>query len=134
MQTRMAEDQECLGRMVRKVQEFCEAWRLEVNVDKTKVMVVSRDGAAVAQVKYGEEQLECVIKYPYLGTIFAADGKWEGEIERRRQAGRAALSSLSKGLVWNKCIGVRVKRCIFEMLVKSRLMYGGDVWWPDKKA
>jgi hypothetical protein len=127
----MAEDQECLGRMVRKVQEFCEAWRLEVNVDKTKVMVVSRDGAAV---KYGEEQLECVIKYPYLGTIFAADGKWEGEIERRRQAGRAALSSLSKGLVWNKCIGIRVKRCIFEMLVKSRLMYGGDVWWPDKKA
>ena len=40
---------------------------------------------------------------------------------------------LSKQVVWNKNISVKVKKCIFESMVKSRLLYGGDVWWASKK-
>jgi hypothetical protein len=72
--------------MVRKVKEYCEEWRLEVNVSKTKVMVVSKDGEKVAKVKYGEEELECVNQYVYLGTVFSSNGKWEAEAERRQKA------------------------------------------------
>ena len=25
-----------------------------------------------------------------------------------------------------------MKRVIFDAMVKSRLMYGGDIWWPSK--
>jgi hypothetical protein len=128
----MAEGENQLEALVRKVKEYCETWYLEVNVSKTKVMVVSKDGEMTAKVKYGEEELECVKKYPYLGTMFSSDGRWEKEVERRRQAGRAALSLLNKQVVWNKNVGIKVKKCIFQALVKSRLMYGGDVWWPSK--
>jgi hypothetical protein len=71
----MADGEEELERMVRKVKEYCEEWRLEVNVNKTKVMVVSKDGENVAKVKYGEEELECVNQYVYLGTVFSSNGK-----------------------------------------------------------
>jgi hypothetical protein len=56
----MADGEEELERMVRKVKKYCEEWRLEVNVSKIKVMVVSKDGEKVAKVKYGEEEMECV--------------------------------------------------------------------------
>ena len=119
--------------MVDRVKEYCDKWRLEVNVSKTKVMVVSKDGMERATVKYGSWVLECVGRYPYLGTLFSADGKWELEVNRRIQAGRGALSKLSKKVVWNRNISMKVKKVLFEAMVKSRLMYGGDVWWPNKK-
>ena len=43
-----------------KVKEFCDEWRLEVNVEKTKVMVVPKDGVEKAKVRYGESEMECV--------------------------------------------------------------------------
>ena len=70
--------------------------------------------------------------YTYLGTVFTADGRWEEEVERRVKAGRAALGSISRQIVWNKFVSVGVKRVIFDAMVKSRLMYGGDIWWPRK--
>jgi hypothetical protein len=63
----MADGEEELERMVRKVKEYCEEWRLEVNV--------SKDGEKVAKVKYGKEELECVNQYVYLGTVFSSNGK-----------------------------------------------------------
>lgn len=129
----MAEGEEELERLVRKVKEYCDEWRLQVNVSKTKVMVVSRNGGKVARVMYGEEELECVNKYPYLGTLFSSDGKWEAEVERRRQAGRAALCSLNQQVVWNRDVPIHVKKSIFDALVKSKLLFGGDVWWAGKK-
>ena len=87
----IADGKDELERMVEKVRQYCREWRLEVNVNKTKVMVVSKDGEKVVKVKYGEEELECVKQYVYLGTLFSSNGKWEAEVERRRQSGRAAL-------------------------------------------
>ena len=60
----IADRKDKLERMVEKVRQYCKEWRLEVNVNKTKVMVVSKDGEKVVKVKYGEEELECVKQYP----------------------------------------------------------------------
>ena len=35
-------------------------------------------------------------------------------------------------MVWNKNISVKVKKILFNALVKSRLLYVGNVWWPNK--
>jgi hypothetical protein len=61
-------------------------------------MIVAKNGEKVAKVTYGEEKLECVNQYVYLGTVFSSNGKWEAEVERR-QTGRAALCSLNKQVV-----------------------------------
>ena len=51
-----------LGNLVNKVKQYCDKWQLEVNVNKTKVVVVSKDESEVAKVKYGQSELECVSK------------------------------------------------------------------------
>src|SRR3981189_594161 len=84
-----------LGHLVDKVKQYCDKWQLEVNVNKTKVVMVSKDGSEVVKVKYGQSELECVSKYCYLRMVFSADGRWKLDMDRRVQAGRVALSSVS---------------------------------------
>jgi hypothetical protein len=127
----VANDEEELQHLVEKVNVYCDKWLLEVNVNKTKVVVVSKDGKETAKVKYGQSELECVPKYCYLGMLFSSDGKWKSEVEHRVQAGRAALSSVSKHVIWNKNISAHVKKVVFEAMVKSKLMYGSEVWWAN---
>src|SRR5271155_1128704 len=81
---------------------------------------------------YGQSELECVSKYCYLGMVFSADGRWKLEVDRRVQAGRAALSSVSKHVIWNRNISTHVKKVVFEVMVKSKLMYGSEVWLANK--
>jgi hypothetical protein len=47
-------------------------------------------------------------------------------MQRRRQTGRAAPCSLNN-------VPIRVKRIVFEAMVKSKLLYGGDIWWTGWK-
>jgi hypothetical protein len=56
----MGDGEEELERIVAKVKDYYEELRLEVNVSKSKEIVVSQNGEKVAKVKYGEEELECV--------------------------------------------------------------------------
>jgi hypothetical protein len=65
----MGDGEEELERIVAKVKDYCEELRLEVNVSKSKEIVVSQNGEKVAKVKYGKEELECVNLYVYLGTV-----------------------------------------------------------------
>ena len=59
----VANNEEELQHLVERVKVYCDKWLLEVNVNKTKVVVVSKDGKETAKVKYGQSELECVPKY-----------------------------------------------------------------------
>ena len=98
----MDESEEELKKLVDGVEDYCKEWHLGVNIDKTKVLVVSKDGGKKAKVELEQAELECVEKYPYLGTLFTADGRWEEEIDIRVQTGKVALNGISKQIVWNK--------------------------------
>ncbi len=50
----IAESEAELRELMRAVEEYCKEWHLEVNVDKTKVMVTSKDGEQSAKVVYGQ--------------------------------------------------------------------------------
>ena len=71
--------------LMTKVTEYCTQWQLDVNVKKTKVIVVSKEGKEKAKVKYGNDELDGVTELSYLGVIFASDGKWKKEVGRRLQ-------------------------------------------------
>src|SRR3977135_2685509 len=63
--------------------------------------------------------------------VFSADGRWKLEVDRRVQAGRAALSSVSKHVISNN-ISTPVTKVVFKAMVKSKLMYGSEVWWANQ--
>ena len=69
----LAESQEDLTRYLQKrmiaVYAFCRWWRLQVNMVKTKVVAFGSEGKSNLCVAWGEEKIEEVDKYKYLGHV-----------------------------------------------------------------
>lgn len=51
---------------------YCNKWKLFVNTSKTKVMIFRKAGRLHANVEFqfGEQKLEIVSKFAYLGLVF----------------------------------------------------------------
>ena len=66
--------QNCLDRL----QEYCDKWRLTVNIKKTKTMVVVRRQSSINQTSftYRNNALDICKSYPYLGTIISHNGQF----------------------------------------------------------
>jgi hypothetical protein len=65
---------------------------LEVNVEKTKNMLVSRDQNAGQhrEIKIGNKSLENVSQFKYLGTIVTNQNLIQEEIKRRLKSGNVS--------------------------------------------
>ena len=113
-------------RAVREYQASCAAFGLTVSNPKTKYMVVGslveeedREPIAVA----GGE-ICSVDEFPYLGSLIAASGRMDGDVERRiAQASRAFRALLT----------LKTKRKIYQACVLLVLLYGAECWIPLRR-
>ena len=67
-----------MNELLRLLKDYCEANRLILNTKKTKVMIFHRGSIRKLREKlafnYGDERLEIVSQYKYLGVIFSDTG------------------------------------------------------------
>jgi hypothetical protein len=98
-----ADDVNILGGSVHSVKENAEALvvatkeiGLEVNADKTKYLVMSRDRNAGRDhsVKIDNNSIERVEKFKYLGTTLADQNSIQEEIKSRLKSGNAWYHSV----------------------------------------
>ena len=56
--------------------DYCQKWRLKINIEKSKVMIFRKGGRLERNTlfKYGDTELEIVSKYTYLGIVFTTGG------------------------------------------------------------
>ena len=57
-----------LQKLIDSVNEACKAYAVEINVKKTKVMVISQKGNVQCKVLLNQAELEQVKRYKYLGS------------------------------------------------------------------
>ena len=56
--------------LIDKLSDYCKVWKMEVNIEKTKVIKFSRNGhKCKTNFYYREKMIENVINYKYLGYI-----------------------------------------------------------------
>ena len=56
---------------------YCKLWNLEVNLTKTKIIIMkSGGGANNNKVFYGENEIKQTNEYRYLGTIINSKGNF----------------------------------------------------------
>ena len=70
----MAKEEMVLQGMIDKLIEIGSCYGMEMNVDKTKVMRISRQPSPVA-IMIDQKQLENVECFQYLGSILTNDGR-----------------------------------------------------------
>ena len=77
--------------MIDKLIEIGRCYEMEMNVEKTKVMRISRQPFPV-QIMIDQKQLENVESFKHLGSILTNDGRCACEIKCRIAMAKAAFN------------------------------------------
>ena len=109
-----------LEMLVKNLDRVVQAYGMEINADKTKLMTNNVDGIA-RSIYVGGNKLQIVNQFKYLGAILTDDGSRKEVMSRVAQA-TAAFSKLNN--IWkDKHTAVKTKIRLMRALVNSSLLY-----------
>ncbi|KAJ4450824.1 hypothetical protein ANN_02254 [Periplaneta americana] len=102
---------------------------LEVNPEKTKYMIMSRDENIVRNgtIKIGDLSFEEVEKFKYLGATVTNINDTREEIKRRLNMGNACYYSVEK-LLPSSFLSKSLKVRIYKRVILPVVLYGCETW------
>ena len=124
----LAESPHQLQYALNSVKKYCDANFLKINMTKTKVIVFSRGKIRILpEFFYGNEKIEVVDDYIYLGVTINYNGSFTKAINKQTtQARKAMFSMLSKARRLQLPIDIQLE--LFDKTVLPVLLYGSEVW------
>jgi len=129
----LAETPEDLQASLNSLHEYCCKWDLQVNTDKTKVMVFRKRGQLHSNEKwyYNGQLLETVNDFNYLGVVLNYTGSFNLNQSMLIGKGLKALNVLLYNL---QKFNLKPKICcqLFDAFVASILNYSCVVWGAVK--
>ena len=110
--------------------DWCYKWRLKVNKNKTEIIHFRTVRKAPTNVvfEYGNDDLEVVSRYKYLGIILDEHLKFDICSKSLAESGGRASGSVKSKFRNLKNTGYSTFKKMFDMAVKSILEYAGGVW------
>ena len=125
--TLMAENEEELKSLLKKVKEESEKAGLKLNIQKMKIMA---SGPTISWQIDGET-METVTDLLPLGSKITAGGDYSHEMKRRLLLGRKAMTNLDSVLK-SRDISLPTKVPIIKAMVFTVVMYGCESWTIKK--
>ena len=125
----MAESPNELQLSLNAVSDYCQTWKLKINISKTKIIRFDKMKLKTpVQVFWlNGEIVELVDSYVYLGTTVQSNGKFTEAIEKQmNQAHRALFGLKSKKEKFNLPIDIVLD--LFDKLILPILLYGCEIW------
>jgi len=115
----------CLQDMSDKLTEIGRCYGIEMNVEKTKVMRISRQPFPL-KIIIDQKQLENVESFKYLGSILTNDGKCTCEIKCRIAMAKAAFNK--KRTLFTSTLDLELRKKLVKCYVWSIALYGVETW------
>ena len=112
------------------LQTCCSNMQLNVNIDKTKVMVFRKGGflAKREQWSYNGVKLDVVNRYCYLGFKFTTKVSVKLGTEHLVTKGKKAVVQLNKAYQKYKEMNVNTFFKIFDVKIQPILLYSSEIW------
>lgn len=107
---------------------YCSEWKLKVNCEKTKIVVFSRGQVQTGGYNFqlGDEDIEVVSEYKYLGVLFNYNGRFrKGEMLLKAKANRVMYSVIGMSRKYDLPVDIQVE--LFNMMVVPVVTYGCEV-------
>ena len=123
----MAESEEELKSLFRKVKEKSEKVGLKSNIQKTKIMA----SGPIISWEIDGETVETVSDFTFLSSKITADGDCSHEIKRRLLLGRKAVTNLDS-ILKSRDITLPSKMHLVKAMVFPVVMYGYESWTVKK--
>lgn len=130
----IAERAQDLKEMMGRMKKYLEGKELVLNAEKSKILMFKRGRSAKKKEewKWGEEDIEEVKSFKYLGYNFQKNGGTETHV---RETVKKAMMAMRQtwGIGERKFKNNFERRIkIFECLVKSIILYAAEVWgWAE---
>ena len=125
----MAEGPHELQLALNALSEYCQTYKLKINIDKTKIIRFSK-GKPTKHIQVfwlNGEVVELVDSYIYLGTTINFNGKFTDAIEKQiNQAHRRLFVIKSKKEKFNLPIDIVLD--LFDKMILPILLYGSEIW------
>ena len=125
--TLMAESEEELKSLLRKVKEESKKAGLKLNIHKTKIMASS----PITSWQIDGETMETVADLNFLGSKITADGDCSHEIKRLLLLGRKVMTNLDS-ILKSRDVSLPTKICLVKAMVSPLVMYGCESWTIKK--
>ena len=119
---------ECAEDLQKALDGLHNKWALNVNIDKTKVIIFSRGKITkFKSFKFGKNTINVVDDYVYLGTTFNYNGTFnKAKAKQALQAKKATFSLITKIKQLNLTFETSIE--LFERLIIPVLLYGSEIW------
>jgi hypothetical protein len=121
----LAKEEKVLQDMTDKLTEIGRCYGMEINVEKTKVIRISRQPLPV-KIMIDQKQLENVESFKYLGSILTKDGICTCEIKCRIAMAKAAFNK--KRTLFTSTLDLELRKKLLKCYVWSIALYGADTW------
>ena len=125
--TLMAESEEELKSLLRKVKEESTKAGLKLNIQKMKIMA----SGPITSWEMDVETVETVSDFIFWGSKITADGDCSHEIKRRLLLGRKVMTNLDR-ILKNRDVILPAKVHLVKAMVFPVVMYGYESWTVKK--
>ena len=98
---------------------------MEMNVEKTKVMRISRQPSPVT-IMVGQKQLDNVECFNYLGSMLTNDGRRTREIKSRISTAKVAFSK--KKTLFTSKLDLDLRKKLVKCYIWSMALYGAEIF------
>ena len=116
--------QNCLN----KLHNYCNKWKLKVNIVKSKVIVFNKTGRMSNDVfRYGNNIVESVRNYKYLGIEFSISGIFT-EAKNNLKSKAMKSTFMLKSIISNQHLSPSVALNLFKKLIIPIGVYGAEIW------
>lgn len=126
-----------------KMQKLVNAWtteieniKMEVNINKTKTMIVNekqKEDQNNKDIKCKNKKLERVTTFEFLGSMITEDGKIDAELANRANKSSRIYYTMNKTILGHKDIDLEVKKKIYNMITLPTITYASESWTLRKK-
>ena len=125
----MSEKASGLQSALDKLNTYCDKWDLDINVEKTKIMIFNKSGRMLKQHKF-LIHISATDTYKYLGTIFKPSGSFSATVKHLSNKAKKAIFSVYNIFPKNRLALIENLK-LFDACIKPILLYNSEVWGPE---
>ena len=129
----LSETEEGLQSCINSLENYCKIWKLQINIDKTKIMIFSNKKVKNLTFTLNGNTIETVDEYKYLGIILSYNGNLKHAAKYLYDKSLKAIFALKSKILDYKAITPKLQMKLFDSLIKPILTYGSEIWISDFK-
>lgn len=126
----LADNIKILQEMVNRLESYCELWNMEVNLNKSAIMVFRKGGKLSSKERwfYKGNEVRIVSEYVYLGVLLTPKIVFNKHIEKRNLSAKNGINLSWQNVLGKNDITVRAKYKLFLAVCRAVQTYAAEVW------